>query len=158
MMPEVLPQHKLLQSMIGAWTFESACPMPDGTMMESKGREVVRGVGEIWVTVEMEAQSSWGAFSAISTFGYDARQACFVGTWAGSPMTHMFIYRGWLNDAGNVLTMESTGPDMQDPTKDATYRDVFHFISPEERWMVSHMKQADGSFVQFMKAVYRRVR
>lgn len=91
------------------------------------------------------------------TLGYDPAKGCFVGTWVGSMMTHLWVYDGFLDETGKVLTLEAEGPDMSGAGgKMAKYRDVITMESDDHRVLTSHMLGVDGKWQPFMTAHYRR--
>jgi hypothetical protein len=92
--------------------------------------------------------------TTILTLGYDPDKRRFAGTWIGSMMTYLWVYDGELDSAGRVLTLNCEGPGMEGGT--AKYRDVHEIVDDGHRVMTSHLQQADGSWVQFMTAHYRR--
>jgi len=158
MQSEPTQEHAWLRELVGSWAYTSSCFMgPDKPAMEASGREVIRALGELWIVCENEGRMPDGqTMHAIMTLGYDPARQRFVGTWIGSPMTHMFLYEGQLDDQRRVLPLETTGPSMVEPTKTARYRDVIEVRSPDERAMYAEMLGDDGAWFRFMSANYRR--
>jgi hypothetical protein len=150
-------QHRWLEQLLGEWTFEGVGDMgPDQPPHKSSGKETVRSLGGLWVICEGE-MGDGAADYTVMTLGYDPAKSRYVGSWIGSMMTHMWVYEGEVDEAGTTLTLNTEGPDFADPTKIGRYRDVIAFNGDGERTLTSHALQADGSWRQFMKAVYRRV-
>ncbi|MEM8834369.1 MAG: DUF1579 domain-containing protein [Planctomycetota bacterium] len=152
------PQHEWLRQLVGTWTIESSCDMGDGSPpMTSTAREVVRAMGELWIIAEMTGEiPGGGAFNSIMTLGYDSAKERFVGSWAGTPMTNMFVYDGALDAAQKTLTLSTPGPGMEDPTKTCNYEDVIELVTNDERLFHSQMQLDDGTWNRFMTGVYRR--
>ena len=96
--------------------------------------------------------------TTMMTLGYDPSRKRFVGTWIGSMMTNLWVYDGFLDEAGRVLTLEAEGPNMAEEGKMARYRDVIELRSDDHRVLTSHMLGDDGTWTQFMTAEYRRKR
>lgn len=160
MFAEPSPEHRWLAALVGEWTYENSCVMgPGGETMKSVGREVVRAVGDLWIMGEMTGEMpGGGSMTGIMTLGFDPSRGRFVGTWIGSPMTHMFVYDGSRDASGRILTLDTVGPSFADPTVVARYRDIVEVRSPNERVLRSEAEQPDGSWLRFMEGVFRRVR
>lgn len=82
----------------------------------------------------------------------------YIGNWVSSMMTQMWIYRGTLDAAGKVLTLDTEGPSFGGSGKTARYQDVITILSRDERRLHSQTLQPDGSWKRFMTASYRRVK
>ena len=157
MNPEPHAMHCWLQQLVGDWTSTSGCEsapdQPDGS---SLGAEHVRALGELWVILEGTGTLPGGGEARMQmTLGYDPETNGFLGTWVGSMMTHMWVYRGTLDDQ-KVLTQEAEGPSFRGDGKTARYRDVITLVSANERTLTSFGLQPDGSWSQMMQATYRR--
>ena len=158
MNPEPHAMHRWLQQLVGDWTSTSGCEtapdQPDGS---SLGAEHVRALGELWVILEGTGTLPGGGEARMQmTLGYDPETNGFLGTWVGSMMTHMWVYRGTLDDDQKVLTRETEGPSFTGDGKTARYRDVITLVSANERTLTSFGLQPDGSWSQMMQATYRR--
>lgn len=151
-------EHEWLQKLVGEWTCESECIMgPDQPPMKSKGAESVRSIGGLWTMGEMQAEMPDGSpGTMIMTLGYDPQKGRFVGTFVGSMMTHLWLYEGALDAAGNVLTLDAEGPSMAGDGKMAKYQDAIEIKSADHRVLTSRMLGEDGEWRQFMTAHYRR--
>jgi hypothetical protein len=149
--------HRWLQQLLGNWTSTSECA-PDQPPEQSVGSEHGRALGDLWVILEGKGTMPGGGEARMQmTLGYDPEQNVFLGTWVGSMMTHMWIYRGTLDADQKVLTLETEGPSFQGDGKMARYRDVITMVSASERTLTSFSHQPDGSWKQFMQATYRKV-
>lgn len=151
-------EHLWLQQMLGDWTMEGSCDMGDGQPpMKSTATEHVRGLGELWVVCEGRGEMpGCGACEMLMTLGYDAEKKCFLGSWAGSMMTHMWVYRGALDASGKVLTLDTEGPSFSGDGGTARYQDVITMKNKDERTLHSQTQQPDGSWKRFMTATYTR--
>ena len=151
----------MAQTIIGEWRFEGEAVMsPDQPPCKTTGTERVRALGDLWVVGEGCGKMSDGGGMAdmLITLGYDTQQKAFVGSWAGSMMTNMWVYRGALETSGKVLTLDTQRPGMAADGKQARYRDVITIKSPDERELSSQVLQPDGTWKRFMTATYRRVK
>ncbi len=68
----------------------------------------------------------------------------------------MWKYEGSVDKAGNVLTLESEGPDAITPGKTAKYRDATEFKSKDHKVFTSSVEGDDGKWVTFMTVNYTR--
>ena len=153
------PEHAWLKQLVGEWRFEHEfSPGPGEPAIKVPGRERVRMMGDLWAVFEGGGEILTGEeMSYLMTLGFDPNQGCFVGSWVGSPMAHMFIYRGRLDEGGKTLPLETEGPSFEDQTKLAWYRDVIGIEDEAHRTLTSQMRGADGELVSFMQARYERV-
>lgn len=161
MKTEPQKEHLWLKQLLGDWRFEGEALMsPDQPPCKSSGTERVRALGDLWVVGEGrgEMPDDGGMADMLITLGYDTQQKAFVGSWAGSMMTNMWVYRGSLDESGKVLTLDTQGPSMSGDGKTARYQDVITIKSPDERELSSQVQQPDGSWKRFMTATYRRVK
>jgi hypothetical protein len=154
MKAEVTEEHAWLRRLVGQWHVEM--PGPDGATMT--GTETVRALGEVWVLCEGRGQMPDGSSSqTLMTLGYDPAQRCFVGTWIGSMMNHLWVYRGGtLDGAQRLLALPSEGPSFDAPGKLVQYRDEIEIVSADERLLHGNMLGDDGRWQRFMTARYLR--
>lgn len=157
---EPTAEHRWLQQLLGDWTSTSHCDAgADQPGQQSTGAEHVRALGDLWVILEGTGTMPDGGEARMQmTLGYDPEKKVFLGTWVGSMMTHMWVYRGALDGSQKVLTLETEGPSFQGDGKTARYRDVITQVSADERTLTSFTHQPDGSWKHFMTATYRRVK
>ncbi|MDX2132238.1 MAG: DUF1579 domain-containing protein [Planctomycetota bacterium] len=178
MMTPPQKQHEWLRRFVGEWTSEFECVMgPDQPAMKSKGREVVRMVGDLWVVFEGEGEMpGGGTMTSILTLGFDPAKGKFVGSWIGSPMATMFVYQGEFTRGGGnwgggpasgdvpgsadvqVLPLNTVGPSWADPTKQANYQDVIELHGPNKRLLWSQAQGDDGAWTRFMTGTFTRVK
>ena len=150
-------QHKWLHQLVGDWdvTIEAMGEAGgEGQKMESS--ESVRKLGELWVIGEGKATFGGTEFRSMITLGFDPAEKAFVGSWIDTVQTHMWTYRGKLDEQKKVLTLEAKGPSFTNPGTMADYRDVIEMKSPDHRTLTSSVRGEDGEWVTFMRADYRR--
>lgn len=157
--PTPQKEHEWLQKLVGEWTMEGTGDCgPDQPPMKSTGKETVRSMDGIWVVCDGEGSMPDGTRGTMMmTLGYDAKKQRFVGSWVGSMMTNMWIYEGELDESGRVLSLRTEGPGFKEDTI-GQYKDVIEFLTDDHRTLTSHNQQEDGSWKQFMRADYRRVK
>ena len=122
------------------------------------GTDSVRKLGDIWVLCEGRGNMPGGGIgTTLMTLGYDPARKCFVGTFVGSMMTHLWIYDGGqLDAAGKTLTLNAEGPSFAEVGKMAKYQDIIEFVSDDHRTLSSQTLGDDGQWQRFMTAHYRR--
>jgi hypothetical protein len=147
-------EHHWLQRLVGEWTGESDSKDPDGNSMPP-WTETGSTIGDIWVVLEGEGALSDGSPSKTRMqLGFDPEKGRFIGTWIGSMMGHMWIYDGALD--GDVLTLDTEGPDFSAKGKTARYRDIVELLGHDRRVLRSEMQDDDGQWREIMRADYRR--
>jgi hypothetical protein len=153
-------EHEWLTKLVGDWTMEGECMMgPDQPPMKSKAKETVRSLGGLWIVAEGEGDMPNGEPAVtMMSLGYDPLTKRYVGTWIGSMMTHMWVYDGEMSASGTTLTLNAEGPDFLDPTKKSKYQDIIEIVSDDHRVLKSQVQGADGKWMHFMTANYRRVK
>lgn len=158
MQAEPQKEHDWLQKLVGEWTSESECIMaPDQPPEKFTGTDSVRSLGGLWILGEGHGDMPDGDTATMMlTLGYDPQKQRFVGTWIGSMMTNLWVYSGELDAAGNVLTLDTEGPDMSTEGKMAKYKDVIEIKSDDHRVLTSHMLGDDGKWNQFVTVNYYR--
>ena len=152
-------EHAWFRQLVGEWTFEAEAFMkPGDPPMKSTGRESVRSIGGIWVVGEGKGvMPGAGEATMILTLGYEPRTGRYQGTWIGSMMTQLWVYDGELDASGKVLTLNTRGPHMSDPDRQANYRETIEIKSRDHRTFSSAMQGDDGEWITLMTAHYRRV-
>src|SRR5262245_28164169 len=153
-------EHQWLQRLVGEWTCEGEGTMgPDQPPHKFEATETVWSIGGIWVQCEGRSQMPDGSpATTIMTLGYDPARKWFVGTFIGSMMTHMWVYDGELDPTGQVLTLDTEGPNFAAEGKTSKYKDVIEFKSDDHRVLTSHVLGDDGKWHGFMTAHYRRTK
>lgn len=156
MKAEVLEQHAWLRQFVGEWRVEM--PAPDGST--TIGTESVAKLGDNWVVFDSSAPIADGAVMRMRmTLGYDPAQQAFVGSWIGSMMNHLWIYRGGTLDAAQrLLSLPSEGPAFDGSGRIVQYRDEIEIVSPDERLLHGNTLGDDGRWVRFMTARSTRIK
>lgn len=151
-------EHGWLERLVGDWAYEAEAVMAPGQPpVKSQGTESVRSLGGLWVVGEGRGECPGGGPAhTMLTVGYDPATKRFVGTWVGSMMAHLWVYDGWLDEAGETLTLEAEGPSFSGEGKMATYRDITEFKGADHRILTSEVRGDDGRWTRFMMAHYRR--
>ena len=159
MQAEPQQEHQWLQRLVGEWTYEVAATMaPDQPPMECQGSERVRSLGGLWILAEGQGEMPGGGTGLmVITLGFDPKRNCYVGTWIGSMMTHLWIYDGELDAAKRVLTLNAEGPSFAGDGTMAKYQDIIEIVGPDHRTLRSQVLGADGKWTPFMEAHYRKV-
>jgi hypothetical protein len=158
MKAEPQKEHQWLQKFVGEWTFEGEATMAPGKPPETfKGTETVRSIAGIWIVGEGQGDMPGGGHATtILTLGYDPQRKRYVGTFLASMMTHLWLYDGWLDPAGRVLTLDTEGPNCAAEGKMAKFRDIVEFKADDHRVLKSEMLGDDGKWLGIMTAHYRR--
>jgi hypothetical protein len=154
-MPKPQKEHEFLHKFVGEWESVGKGKMAeDQPPMECKGTAKARMLGGFWMVSEGKGDAMGTPMENVMTLGYDTEKGKYVGTWVDSMFNHMWKYEGTLE--GDKLTLNTVGPNMQDPTKKANYRDVFEFKSPDHYTLTSVVEGPDGKWTTFMTAEVTR--
>ena len=161
MMELAVPQqeHHFLERLLGDWVVTSAtgCENSDPGKPEDRWTETVRSLDGLWYVAEGHGKMPDGRpGSVLMTLGYDPQAGHYVGTWVGSMMTKLWVYKGWIEPDGKTLTLEAEGPDFADPTKTAIYHDAITFVDDDTRRFTGSVRQPDGTFQTFMTSEMQR--
>lgn len=157
---EPLNEHKWLLKLAGDWTFQIV-PLDgsDAPADECGGTEKVRAIGDLWIVSEGHGKMPDGKpATMLLTLGFDPRTKRFVGTWVGSMMANLWVYDGFLDETGKVLTLDSEGLSMCGDGKVGKYRDVIEIIDDNTRMLRSYGLGEDGKWGQFMAMRQQRVK
>lgn len=156
------PQHPdpdaFLEKLAGEWSVETeAVPGPGQDPIRAESREVARLLGGQWLVAESSGTTPGGdPVTSILTLGWNPAEEEFVGTWISSMQTHLWRYTGTLDDSGNVLTLETVGPILGDPTRTTQYREVIEIEGVDRRVTRTLILGPDGEWFEFARAEYRR--
>lgn len=150
-------EHRWLERMVGAWTYEGEYSMgPGQPTAKHAGSEVVRSLGGLWTIGEGEGEAPDGTKAqTVMTLGYDPEAKRFVGTFIASMMTYLWIYNGSLDESGKVLSLDAEGPSF-DGKGLVKYRDSMEFVDDGHRILTSSLLGEDGQWQLFMTTHYRR--
>src|SRR5688500_4083666 len=110
MKSEPQKEHHWLQRLVGEWTYEMDSADPQHGKFS--GTESVRSLGGLWVIAEGKGTTPDGQpATMILTLGFDPLKGGFTGTWVGSMMNTLWVYKGTWDEAANRLTLDTEGPN-----------------------------------------------
>src|SRR5262249_51672987 len=135
-----------LKRFVGEWEAESS-----GT----KVTETVHMLGP-WTIAEIKVDIKNDPMHGMMTLGYDPQKKKYVGTWIDSKTSYLWVYEGTVDPAGNVLTLETEGPNPMVPGKLFKARDVHTFTGRDHRSLTSSMVGQDGKWHTFQTVNYQR--
>lgn len=154
-------EHRFLEKLVGEWIVTES-PEHEGYDPGDPAKvwtETVRSVGGLWFVAEGHGAMPDGSpGQMLMTLGYDARLGHYVGTWIGSMMDNLWVYKGRLEPDGRTLTLEAEGPSFDDPKKSDIYHDVITFLDDDTRTLTGSVRQPDGTFRTFMNSRMERRR
>jgi hypothetical protein len=154
-MPQPTREHEWLQKFVGDWETEAEMFMEPGKPpMKSQGSNRDRMLGGFWLISEGGSDSM--PFQFRLTLGYDPKKKKYVGTWTDSMTSYLWKYEGTVNPAGDILTLETEGPNPHAPDKTAKYREVTEFKSKDHRVFTSSCLGEDGKWNTFVTVTARR--
>lgn len=157
--PKPQDEHRFLEKLLGTWVVTESTGHEgyDPNDPAMRWTEEVRSIGGLWYLCEGRGAMSDGTPSAmVMTLGYDPAAGHYVGSWIGSMMTTMWVYKGWVERDGLTLTLEAEGPAFDDPKRTDLYRDVITFIDADHRRLTGSVRQPDGTFKTFMRSEFKR--
>lgn len=149
--PEPSVEHGWLKRFIGEWTSEG------DTGGGGPARMSITPIGDLWIRIDGDGKMPDGQMATtLMVLGFDPNLDQFVGTWVGSMMAFMWIYEGELDDAGNVLTLHTEGPDFKTEGGMARYRDILEIVD-DDHWIFRSVAQADdGTWQEIMLSRFTR--
>ncbi len=149
-------EHEWLGQLVGRWTFEHDCQMPDGSTATTQGTMNCRSLGGMWLICESSGESpDGGAWSSIMTVGFDPALKQYVGTFVGSMVANIWPYLGVLDATGLRLPLNSEGPAM-DGSGTCKYRDTIEIIDSDSWLFLSEFQDTDGEWHQFLNGKQTR--
>lgn len=147
-----------LQQLAGEWSVVAEATLgPGQEPIRRESREVGRLLEGRWLVAESSGAVGDRSFTSILTLGYDPAEERFVGTWISSMQSHLWSYTGTLDDSGTVLTLQTEGPILGDPTTTAQYRESIEIHDADHKVMRSWILGPDGEWFEFSRAEYRRI-
>jgi hypothetical protein len=151
-------EHRWLEQFIGNWISTHEVPAAEGkSACTIEWHETGRLLQGVWLILDgVGTMPDGNPGGSLMTLGYDPAKGHYLGTWIGSMMTHMWIYRGNVDASGKILTLDCEGPDFENPNKILKYQDIHTFKSPDLRNLTSRSQQDDGSWKEFMSIDYHR--
>jgi hypothetical protein len=156
-MPPPVKEHEWLKKFVGEWDTSVEVYMEPGKPpMTCKGSETAKMIGGFWIIGEGKAEMMGMPMSSVITLGYDPAKKKYIGTWIDGMSSYLWQYEGTVDEAGNKLTLESTGPCPKTPGKLREFRETVEFKSPDHRIFTSSIKEDDGKWVMIVKGEYTR--
>ncbi|WP_320196062.1 DUF1579 domain-containing protein [Agrobacterium rosae] len=152
-------EHAFLERLVGEWVMISSTGYEgyDPDDAEQRFTESIKSVGGLWIVSDGRGKMPDGTpMAAIITLGFDPVKDHYVGSWIGSMMTTLWVYKGWLEPDGKTLVLEAQGPKFDGSGEIATYHDVLTLHDNNSRTFSGSVLQPDGSFKQFMSSEFRR--
>ncbi|QDV40365.1 hypothetical protein Enr13x_01710 [Stieleria neptunia] len=149
-------EHAWLDQLIGDWTFDHDCQMPDGNTSTASGNMTCRSLGGLWLVCESSGDApDSGPWSSIMTLGFDPVKDQYVGTFVGSMMANLWLYHGILDANQKRLVLETLGPSF-DGSGTCNYRDTIEITDGDHWLMTSSLQADDGEWVPFMTGKHTR--
>lgn len=152
-------EHRFLEKLVGDWVVTSSTGHEnyDPDDPAKVWTETVRSLGGLWFVAEGRGAMPDGSpGQMVMTLGHDARLGHYVGSWIGSMMDKLWVYKGWIEPDGKTLTLEAEGPSFDDPQRTDVYHDVITFIDDDRRTFSGSVRLPDGTFKTFMTSEMRR--
>ena len=158
-MPKPTKEHELLSQFTGKWKSRAEATMAPGEEpMVCEGTETSRLMGGFFLVQEGEANMMGTPMSSLMTIGYDAAKKKYVGTFVCSAGGDLWIYEGSMDASSKKLTLNTEGPNMADPTKQAKYREALQLVDADHKVFTSEMDAGDGKWQPIVKVTYERVK
>ena len=149
-------EHAWLDQLVGDWTFDHDCQMPDGNTSTASGKMTCRSLGGLWLVCESSGDAAdSGPWSSIMTLGFDSAKDQYVGTFVGSMMANLWLYNGVLDAGRNRLVLGTLGPRF-DGSGTCNYRDTIEITDSDHWLMTSSLQTDDGEWVRFMTGKHTR--
>ncbi|MFN7009686.1 MAG: DUF1579 domain-containing protein [Allorhizobium sp.] len=154
-------EHRFLEKLVGDWVVTES-PEHEGYDPGDPAKvwtETVRSLGGLWFVAEGRGAMPDGSpGEMLMTLGYDPRLGHYVGSWVGSMMDSLWVYRGRLEPDGRTLTLEAEGPGFDDPERTDIYHDAITFLDDDTRTLTGSVRLPDGTFKTFMSSRMQRRR
>jgi hypothetical protein len=142
----------------GEWSLVTHTVLgPDQEPVRSEGQENARMVGS-WLVAESAGDAGGRPFTGILTLGWNPHRERFVATWIDGVQRHLWQYTGALDQAGSILTLETEGPFMGDPSQTARYRILIEAPAQDRKVMRSQILGPSGEWFEFSRSEYHRLK
>jgi hypothetical protein len=156
-MPPPVKEHEWLKKFVGEWDTSVEIYMEPGKPpMTCKGSETAKMIGGFWIIGEGKSEMMGTPMSSLITLGYDPAKKKYIGTWIDGMSSYLWQYEGTVNEAGTLLTLESSGPCPMTPGKLREFRETVEFKDPDHRIFTSSIKGDDGKWTMIVKGEYHR--
>ena len=156
---EPVEEHRWLNRLAGAWRFEGGATAQGDRPAEAfSGTETVRILGGLWAVAEGRSEMPEGeAMSTVMLLGFDPARNAYVGSFACSVMTHLWIYRGRTDGDGKRLVLATEGPSMEEGGGSTAFEDFIGLEDADHRTLTSRMRTNDGQWREVFSARYTRL-
>lgn len=155
-LPQPTEHHAWLAQFSGDWVSEVELRCSPGQTMETTGRERIRMFGGFWMVSESTSDSKEMPFSSIFSVGYDPAKERYIGTWIDTMTSRLWIYEGYVNEKGNILTLLAEGSCPTNPSKTRQYRERIEIVDRDHKIFTSSMQEDDGSWTTCVTVKARR--
>ncbi len=146
-----------LKQLVGEWDIEFKIHMqPEQRPTAAVGTDSVRALGDHWIIAETKTTMMGLPYSGVLSLGYDSQKKHFHGTWVDSFGGNLWVYTGTLNDERDTLTLETEGPNLQDPSRSARYKEVIQITCEDSRTFTSSTEAEDGTWTKIVTIKYSR--
>lgn len=152
-------EHLWLHRLLGEWNGQGEASGPPGEAPATwTAVQSVRKIGELWIQCESRTESADGPPDIMQiTLGYDPAKGRYVGAFAGSMMTQLWIYEGQVEADGRTLTLDTEGPDFSSGAT-RKFQDIVEMIDDDTHELRSQMLGDDGQWQPVMSVRYTRKR
>lgn len=151
------PEHKKLHSLVGTWKTTADLTLgPGQDPITIEGTEEIRALGDLWIKSELTGETGGHRYAGSLTLGYDPRQKAYVGTFIGDQCNHLWVYSGYMNEEGTILTLETEGPTHDDLARMSRLKDVYEFKNEDHKVVNSYIEGADGTWELYATVDFRR--
>lgn len=155
--PQPQPNQQWLKQLVGEWDVKSKMYMePGAAPMEAAGVDTVRAVGEYFVIAEVNSTMMGMPFTGVMTLGYIEAEGKYAGTWIDSMTSHLWVYEGAVNEAGDALVLRTEGPSMEAPGATAKYKETIAIKDKDHRTFSSVVQLSSGEWMTILTAEYSR--
>ena len=153
------PNHELLASVEGDWTFKSRMWMkPETPPMESSGTVTYSPLYDgRYVEGRFKGDMMGTPFEGRALMGFDNISRKFQSTWADNMSTMIAYMTGDHDPATKTITYTGTMDDMMKPGTKVRVRQVVRLDSPDSHTMEWY-ETRDGKEVKMMEIAYTRAK
>jgi hypothetical protein len=151
------PQHKLLESMAGSWTYTSKMWLEPGKdPVESKGTAERKMILDgRYLADHVQGEMFGKEFRGYGLTGYDNNQQKYVGVWVDGMSTGIAQSVGTADESGKVITFTREDYDPVEKAK-VKSRDVTRVLSDDKHVMEMYKVLPDGKEVKMMEITFTR--
>jgi hypothetical protein len=151
------PQHKLLEPLVGKWSFAGKMWMdPAKDPTETTGTATRKWImGGRFIQEEVDAKGFGKPFQGFGLTGYDNTQQKYTGMWIDSMTTAIGTSTGTADKEGKVFTYtrEAYDPVMKKKVKG---RDVLRILGADKHVLEMFSEGPDGKEIKVMELTFTR--